>query len=229
MYNLLYLYLRFMIYSVLGYIIETISIYIKYRKLTLHRGFFIGPYLPIFGFGGLIINYFLSKYENDYLALFTLGMVFCTILEYLSSYILEKIFKLRWWNYYDRKFNLNGRVCLSNGIGFGIAAIFLIKIFNPTVFKYINKLSRKAIIIISIILIIIFIIDASITLYTLIRLQLNTKEYFHKDATNAIKEEILNNLKKHSLLYKRLFKAHPNITQGNNSLKDIEEIVNRDI
>ena len=227
MYSLLYIFIRFIIYSMLGYIIETVSIFIKYKKISLHRGFLIGPYLPIFGFGGLIINYGLVKYENDFFALFVLSMVFCTILEYISSYLLEKVFKLRWWSYYDKKFNINGRVCLSNGIGFGFAAIFVIKIFNPIVFGFIDNLSSNTIIIISIILIIIFIIDLIITIYTLIKLQINTQEYFHKDATKVIKQKIIQNIKKNRFLYKRIFEAHPSITKENIKLKDIEKIVNK--
>lgn len=228
MYGFLYFYLRFMIYSMLGFLIETVSILINYKRISLHRGFFIGPYLPIFGFGGIIINYGLAKYENDLLALFILSMVFCTILEYLSSYILEKIFKLRWWNYYDKKFNLNGRVCLQNAIGFGVASIFVLKIFNPVVFGFVDSLSKTTIMTISIILMIIFIIDMMVTLYTLIKLQLNTQEYFHKDATKAIKKEIKENFKKHGFLYRRIFKSYPSITEDNKNIKDIENIVSKE-
>lgn len=195
MYNFLYLFLQFMIYSIFGYIVETISILIVFKGLNLNRGFFIGPYLPIFGLGGLIINYGLIKYENDLVALFIVGMVLCTLLEYISSYLLEKIFKLRWWNYYDKRFNINGRVCLEGALSFGLAAVFILKIFNPIVFTFINNLSKNTIIIISSILLIVFIIDFIITIYTLINLRLNTKDYFKKDATRAIKKEIKENLK----------------------------------
>ena len=228
MYKLLYLYLHFIIYSMLGYLIETSTIFLRYKKLSLHRGFFIGPYLPIFGLGGLIINYGLSKYENDLLALFILSMVFCTILEYISSYILERIFKLRWWSYYDKKFNLNGRICLSNAIGFGIGSIFVLKVFNPIIFGYIDTFSKNTIITVSIILFTIFIIDMIITVYTLSNLQINIQDYFHKDATKAIKHEIKENFKKNSYLYKRLLKAHPSIANDNYKLKEIKKIVNEE-
>ena len=113
----------FFFYSVVGYIVEVTSCSIKSKKLTLSRGYLIGPYIPIFGFGGLFMTTLLSKYQNDILSLFINSMVYCCLLEYITSLVLEKIFKLRWWDYSDRRFNINGRVCLENGILFGIAGI----------------------------------------------------------------------------------------------------------
>ena len=92
-------FLFFFLYSVIGYIAEIAFVSIKTKKIVFNRGFLIGPYLPIYGFGSLILILFLRRYEEDPVVLFVLGAVFCTTLEYFTSLIMEKIFKLRWWDY----------------------------------------------------------------------------------------------------------------------------------
>ena len=92
-YNIYILFLIFFIYSVIGYIVESTYTSIVRKQVTFSRGFLIGPYLPIFGFGGLFLTVYLKKYSNDLIALFVMSAASCMILEYFSSYILEKIFK----------------------------------------------------------------------------------------------------------------------------------------
>ena len=100
----------FITYSIIGWVIEEIDILILQKKVV-NRGFLIGPYCPIYGFGSLFIILFLNKYLDDPIVLFFMTMISCGILEYLTSFIMEKIFKTRWWDYSDEKFNINGRIC----------------------------------------------------------------------------------------------------------------------
>lgn len=102
MYYLILTFMIFFIYSVIGYFCEVLGIFVSSGKVNFSRGYLIGPYLPIFGFGSLIITFYLSKYSNDLIALFILGSFFCCLLEYLTSFFLEKIFKLRWWDYSEK-------------------------------------------------------------------------------------------------------------------------------
>jgi len=71
----------------------------------------VGPWCPIYGFGAVFISLLLSRHAEDPLAVFGLAILICGILEYSASYMLEKIFHARWWDYSTKKFNLNGRVC----------------------------------------------------------------------------------------------------------------------
>lgn len=75
-------------------------------KTLVNRGFLMGPYCPIYGCGCILIILLLKRYLNDFIALFIMSMVICSILEYLTSYIMEKLFKARWWDYSDRRFNI---------------------------------------------------------------------------------------------------------------------------
>ena len=88
-----------------GWFIEIINGLIQTKKFV-NRGFLIGPYCPIYGVGGILITLLLSKYYDDPIVLFFMGIAVCGILEYLTSYIMEKFFKARWWDYSKRKFRL---------------------------------------------------------------------------------------------------------------------------
>lgn len=94
------------------------------------------------GFGVVAITFFLSKYSNDIPALFFLSIITCGILEYFTSFAMEKLFNARWWDYSKRKFNINGRVCLETLIPFGIAGTVIICFVNPIFINLINMLSE---------------------------------------------------------------------------------------
>ena len=126
------------IYSVAGWIMETVSVSIQKRKFV-DRGFLIGPYCPIYGTGVVAITVLLKKYSDDVVATFFMSIIICGILEYMTSYFMEKIFKARWWDYTNRKFNINGRVCLQNLVIFGILGTFIVFVANPFLIKYIIR------------------------------------------------------------------------------------------
>ena len=101
MYYLILTFMIFFIYSVIGYFCEVLGIFVSSGKVNLSRGYLIGPYLPIFGFGSLIITFYLSKYSNDLIALFILGSFFCCLLEYLTSFFFftsdSRTFRTIWF------------------------------------------------------------------------------------------------------------------------------------
>ena len=120
----------FMIYSFLGYICEVIYVSIGRRKFT-NRGFLYSPVCPIYGFGAIIILISLNRLYNYWYLVFILGILLTSLLEYITSFIMEAIFHLRWWDYSNKKYNINGRVCLLNSILFGILVLIVIYIINP--------------------------------------------------------------------------------------------------
>lgn len=103
--------LLFFIYSFIGWLWETVYCSLKAKKFV-YRGFLVGPYCPIYGFGVLSVLYFVEPFENNLLVLYIGSAVLVTILEYVTSYGLEKLFHASWWDYHDVPFNLNGRVAL---------------------------------------------------------------------------------------------------------------------
>lgn len=161
-YNILFYFLIFMIYSFIGWFFEVLAVFLLQKKI-INRGFLLGPYCPIFGFGGLILILFLDQFKNDPFNLLIIFSVYASALEYFVSYLMEKFFKARWWDYSHIKFNLNGRICLSNSLLFGFLGLFAVFFFNPFLISILQSINHLAIIIISLIIFVIFIVDISIT------------------------------------------------------------------
>ena len=97
-------FLLFIIYAFLGWVMEVTAKLIQYKRF-INRGFLVGPYCPIYGFGAVLITILLERYLYDPVILFVMAIVTCATLEYLTSWIMEKLFKARWWDYSNRKFN----------------------------------------------------------------------------------------------------------------------------
>ena len=213
MHKFLYLFLVFFIYSFLGYIIECLYCSIINKKIITNRGFLIGPYLPIYGFGSIFILYFLRTYFSSPVILFIVGAVIASTLEFTASYLMEKIFKARWWDYSDKKYNLDGRICLLNTVLFGAAGLVVVYLVNPILLKLLNLFNDKTLDILSIILMIIFLTD--LVLSSLIIYSLRKNRRIIKDSTEEISEKVKNIIRKHRVLKKRLLDAFPGINQHN--------------
>ncbi|MFA5603947.1 MAG: putative ABC transporter permease [Bacilli bacterium] len=209
----LFYYSLFMIYSFLGWVSETIFVSIDKKKFA-NRGFLIGPYCPIYGLSAIFIILLASEYKEDFFLLFIIIMLIAAIVEYFTSYIMEKAFRARWWDYSNLKFNLNGRICLQNLIFFGLLGSFMIYILNPPLNNFINNLNVNTLTILTIIIGIIFIVDIIIS-FKVIRKIRTTAEVLKKDYTEEITEKVKEILLSKSLLTKRLIKAFPNIKSIN--------------
>ena len=150
-------FLLFITYSFIGWIIEIIDRF-KVNKKIVNRGFLIGPYIPIYGCCAIVMVLLLHSVKNP-ITLFTSSILIASIGEYLTSYIMEKAFHARWWDYSDYKYNLNGRICLINCLGFGILGFILIKYLNNFLYNIYSNLNETTLNIIFYTLITIFIID----------------------------------------------------------------------
>lgn len=204
------IFLLYLVYSFLGWLLEVIITFYSINKFV-NRGFLIGPYCPIYGTGSLLIIILLKKYENDIVALFTMSFVICSIIEYISSFLMEKLFNTRWWDYSERKFNLNGRVCLDNLIAFGALGVILMRFVNPVIINFLNSISSNIIYIITITLFIGFIIDYIISFKIIIRFKAisnNTRTDSTEKVTNFVKKEMA---KKNKILYNRIIHAFPGL------------------
>ena len=218
-YNYYNLFLLFFIYSFLGYIVESISVSLMEKKVVWNRGFLVGPYIPIFGTGAMTMILTLQKYKDDVVALFIMSMVVCLTIEYLCSLVAEKIFKLRWWNYSDKLFNINGRICLQNGILFGIGGVLIVKYVNTWIENLILLLPNSLMVTLSIILTIIFVSDTILSLHTVIKFNSSFKRY-SADNTQEVKKKILEELQRNFLL-NRLVKAFPNAKDKRDHYKQL--------
>ena len=135
-------FLWLMIYSVIGWIYESTIYSIGKRKL-INRGFLNGPYCPIYGTGAVLVLLVLGRLRNPVL-LFFAGAVLTCSLEYLTSWLMEKLFHARWWDYSKRKFNIGGRVCLIGAVVFGAFSVVLILFLHPFIKSLTDRLTDTA-------------------------------------------------------------------------------------
>ena len=124
------IYICFFIYSIIGWIWESFLCSSVELKKLVNRGFFLGPYCPIYGLGATLSYLLLRDIGSATLIFILASIVSCTI-EYIVGYILEKMFKDRWWNYDNYPFQLHGRVCLYGLVIFGLANVVIVKFSTP--------------------------------------------------------------------------------------------------
>lgn len=209
MYDLKIYFLLFMFYSVIGWLIDIVD-YSFIEKRIVNRGFLIGPYCPVYGVGAILMLFLLNRYQHDPLAVFGLGILICGTLEYLTSYVMEKLFRARWWDYSSYRFNLNGRICLLNLILFGIGGVISICITNPFVIHILELVQEPFLSIIFFIIFIFFMIDILVSFKIIFEFKMMTN-FIRKDNTEDIKEQVRDILLSRSILYRRLAKAFPNL------------------
>lgn len=180
--------------------------YVRHKKFV-NRGFLIGPYCPIYGYGTISMTLLLKGYANDPIVLFVMAIVICSILEYTTSFVMEKLFKIRWWDYSNRKFNINGRICLETMIPFGILGCLMIYFVNPFMFAIIDMIPSNLINIIAVILFIIYLVDNAISITIISNLKDITLDV-KGDSTEKVTKEVRKRvLAGQQTLYKRIVKA----------------------
>ena len=204
-------FLLFMIYAVIGWCLEVTCKLIQYKRF-INRGFLIGPYCPIYGYGAILITVLLQKYTADPWGLFVMAILICGTLEYLTSLFMEKIFKARWWDYSNNKFNINGRICLETLVPFGIGGVLVLFVFNPFLEKIINLIPGLALHIVTGVLCVLFLIDCIVSFKIILNLKEMTKELKDNTAeiSDKVKRIILNKLGP----YKRLVNAFPRVKEN---------------
>ena len=133
-------FLLLLAYSFLGWCGEMVYCSIGQRKLCEKRGFLNGLLCPIYGHGALVVLLALDGGCENPLLTFLLGAVLTSAVEYITSYGMEKLFHMRWWDYSRYRFHLNGRVCLLNSTLFGLASVFLCHFANPPIARWLGAL-----------------------------------------------------------------------------------------
>lgn len=201
----LYYFILFIIYSFLGWCMEMVVCYFASKK-WVNRGFLLGPICPIYGVGCLIILILLKRYLDDPIVLFVMAVVLCSILEYFTSYLMEKLFKARWWDYSDKKYHINGRICLENAILFGLLGLLLSYVINPFVVKMLGFVPTLVFNIVAFIILVIFIVDYIIS-FKVISGFTKVAQTIKKDSTEEITKKVREILVKQGYLYRRLVSA----------------------
>lgn len=144
----------FYIYCFFGWCFESGYASIKERKLT-NRGFLRGPYIPIYAFGAIFVLIITDNFQGNIFEVYFSGMIAATILEYITGYVMERLFKVKYWDYSDHKLNLSGYISLSTSIAWGFLSLLLTNFLQVNVYNFVSKISdqnlKNSIIVVSII------------------------------------------------------------------------------
>ena len=184
----------FIVYSFLGWCLESVYKTIIFKKPT-NSGFLYGPFCPMYGIGAILMIE-LGKFSNNVAVIFLLAFVLFSVWEYLVAIILEKLFKTKYWDYSNLKFNLQGRICLKNSIYWGILGVLLIFIVQPGIRNVIKLIPNEIIIYIEVILSLAILVDGIITIFRIMFIDKKIRQVF--EISETIKEKILE-IKKQSL------------------------------
>lgn len=149
--------LLFFVFSIIGWLWE-VGIHIVEDGVFVNRGTMFGPWLPIYGVGGTLGVILLKKIENQVIT-FSCVVVMCSVIEYLTSWLLERIKHIRYWDYTGYFCNINGRICLEGALVFGFASCAGIYIIAPFVDDILRKVSLKQKVTVCVILIMLFAAD----------------------------------------------------------------------
>lgn len=161
--NIQILILSFFIFSFIGWAYESLLLSFFQKGHFINRGFFLGPYCPIYGAGAILCWLMLNKIQNPWI-LFISAAIICSIIEYLTSYVMEKLFHARWWDYSNIPLNINGRICLGGALLFALGCLAVNLYIEPWIIKMINYIPVLLTNLITLTLVILFIIDIIFTI-----------------------------------------------------------------
>lgn len=220
------LFAYFIIYSVMGFIVETLFGLAKYGTLESRQSFLYGPFCAIYGIGAIIMILSLQYFKKNYNTLFIGGFIVGSITEYLVSWIGEMILNLKWWDYSNVPFNINGRICLLYSIFWGFLGLYLMISLNPKVDRFINfvkkKISTKALQTFVTVCIIFMFLDClatafGLSYFTIRTIKENNIEVKNQEYVNKAYDRIYNNELKVKIINRflndeKMLKTFPRLT-----------------
>ena len=158
----------FIIYAFIGWCTE-VSYAALDRGIFVNRGFLNGPYCPIYGCGVVIVVAALTPLKDNLLILFAGSFLLTSILEYITGFILEKVFHNKWWDYSNKPFNIHGYVCLKFSIYWGLACTFIMDVIHPIIYKGITMIPHILGVVLLCIIMSAFAVDCGVTVTTILK------------------------------------------------------------
>ena len=164
-----YLILYFFVYGFLGWCTEVAFAACKEQKFV-NRGFLNGPICPIYGIGVGIVVQFLTPYKENLVLLYIASVVMVTALEWVTGFILEKIFHNKWWDYSKMPLNLNGYVCLLFSLIWGVACVLIVDFIHPLIHKVLSWIPFPVGMTLIVVLSIVMFVDLYVTASTILKM-----------------------------------------------------------
>ena len=160
----------FFIYAILGWCTEVIYAAVNSGKFV-NRGFLNGPYCPIYGLGVITVVIALYPIRGNLLILFAGSVALTTALEFVTGYMLERIFNQKWWDYSDEHFNVKGYVCLRFSLLWGLACVLVVSVIHPGVVRFVDAIPRTVGIVILCVLLLSIASDIVITMLAILHIK----------------------------------------------------------
>lgn len=224
--RLINLNLLFFSYAFIGWCIEVTLKYLQFHRF-INRGFLTGPWLPIYGSGAALITVVtsgLSPLESSVGTTFVVSFLLCGFLEYMTSYVLERRFHARWWDYSQKPMNLHGRVWIGNLLLFGLGGVLIVEWMNPLLLRLFEQMSFALREILALTLSTVFAADYG-TSHFVLKLVKRSVESSEADNTEAISKEVRLLLSNRSVFHRRFAEAYPEVIYKTERIaKRMEEI-----
>ena len=211
----------FVIYSFLGFIIETLFGLLTKGVVESRKSFLYGPFCGIYGLGAIVMIISLKRFNKNNYTLFIGGFIVGSIIEYVISLIGEELFHIKWWDYSGMPFNINGRICIGFSLFWGILAIYLMSHLNPKVDKFIDKINPKLLKALAVTATIFFIFDLLITGFALkmfftrlvndYDLELQNVDRYRQAYTELYNQPEIKEIVNKYLSYEKMLHTFPNI------------------
>ncbi len=217
--------LIFALYSFIGWVMETVFASALQRKF-INRGFLIGPFTPIYGFGAILIilslDWISISAQNTLILLISnllISTLLVTALEFITGFVLEKIFHAKWWDYSENFLNLKGYICLKYSLMWGILAFLLIQIVHPVIEQFIYLIPESTKRYVAVFFVIYFILDTIVSVISALDLR-ETIIHYSDLSLDIYREKIIK--------YKRIFLAFPRLLILNANIlnRDVRSILN---
>lgn len=221
--------LIFFAYSIAGWCIEVTLKYFEFGRF-INRGFLTGPWLPIYGTGAVLCTVGvrgLAPLESGYGTTFVICFVLCGVLEYMTSYVMEKRFHARWWDYSKKPMNLHGRVWIGNLVLFGLGGVLIVHLFNPVLYKLFARIPLSVRELLALLLTAIITADFIMSHFVL-KLVKTGVEQSQADNTEQISREVRLLLSDRSVFYRRFADAYPEVIYRTERVAERMEAIRRE-
>ncbi len=150
--------LFFYVYCFLGWCFESALVSVAQRR-PVNRGFLKGPFLPIYGTGAIAILLLTLPVRANPLLVFLLGMLAATALEFVTGACMERLFKVRYWDYSHKRFNVHGYICLTSSLAWGALSVMLVGFLHAAVEHFVLRLSADMVRALDFVLSVVFVYD----------------------------------------------------------------------
>lgn len=203
----------FIIFSVVGLLIETLFCYFTSGIIESRKGLLWGPFCPVYGVGAAILIIMLNNVDTkNYFKLFVYGFLIGSILEYLMSYVLEALYSIRFWDYTYTGNSINGRICILYSLFWGVLSIFLMKIAKHNIDKLINKIPKSIEKKLDIFVTIFFVLNVIVTIWAIYTYE-NRASNIYYGIYNSLPQEksIMQEIEDKHFTNERMQKTFPNL------------------